>query len=127
MLKQYYVGNVTASQVGILPNPYYWWEAGAMWGGLVDYWKYTGDQTYAAEVGQAIVSQASPTVDFMMPNQHFDLGNDDQGFWALTAASALEEGLPVPKGSPKTIWLDLCVNSFNDFVSRWNTTTCNGG
>ena len=124
MLKTYYVGNVTTSQMGLLPEPYYWWEAGAMFGGLVDYWAYTGDETYADEVGQAIVS---PTVDFMMANQHFDLGNDDQAFWALTAMSALEENLPVPQGSPSTEWLDLCTNSFNDFAGRWNYSTCNGG
>lgn len=28
MLKTYYVGNVTTSQLGLLPQPYYWWESG---------------------------------------------------------------------------------------------------
>ena len=127
MLKTYYTGNVTAGQEGLLPTPYFWWEAGAMWGGLVDYWAYTGDKSDVETVGQAIASQASPTTDFMMPNQHYDLGNDDQGFWALTAMSAVEEDFPVPSGSNSTLWLELVENSFNDFASRWNKTQCDGG
>ena len=31
---------------GLLPGPYYWWEAGAMFGSLIDYWYYTGDDQY---------------------------------------------------------------------------------
>lgn len=98
-----------------------------MWGGLVDYSHYTGDSSYDATVGQAIVSQASPTVDFMMPNQHFDLGNDDQVFWALTAMSAAEYDFAVPSGSPSDIYYQLSMNTFNDMTGRWNLTQCDGG
>lgn len=71
----YYSGNQTANaaNVGLLPKPYYWWEAGAMFGGMVDYWHYTGDASYNDVVAQAILSQASPTKDFMMPAQIKDL------------------------------------------------------
>jgi len=71
----YYTGNQTGNEanVGLLPKPYYWWEAGAMWGGMVDYWYYTGDTTYNDVVAQAILSQASPTNDFMMLSQIKDL------------------------------------------------------
>jgi mannan endo-1,6-alpha-mannosidase len=113
--------------VGLLPQPYYWWEAGAMWGSMVEYQHYTGDHTYDTLVAEAILSQASPTNDFMMENQHFDLGNDDQVFWALTAMSAAEFALPVPSGTPKTIWQTLATNVFDLQLSRWNTSTCNGG
>lgn len=44
-----------------------------MWGAMVDYWYYTGDSTYNDVVAQAILSQASPTNNFMMANQRFDL------------------------------------------------------
>ena len=37
-----------------------------MWGAMVDYWYYTEDPTYNEVVAQAILSQASPTNDFMM-------------------------------------------------------------
>ncbi len=30
-LMKYYTGNNTGDVPGNLPNPYYWWEAGAMW------------------------------------------------------------------------------------------------
>jgi mannan endo-1,6-alpha-mannosidase len=98
-----------------------------MWGGLVDYSHYTGDKSYDETIGQAIVSQASSTVDFMMPNQHFDLGNDDQVFWALTAMSAAEYKFSVPAGSPSDIYYQLAKNTFNDMAGRWNTTQCGGG
>lgn len=65
----YYTGNQTGKEPGILPAPYYWWEAGAMWGGMVEYWHYTGDTSYNDVVAQAILAQASPTDDFMMPEE----------------------------------------------------------
>ena len=34
----YYTGNETGANIGNLPSPYYWWEAGAMFGGLIDYY-----------------------------------------------------------------------------------------
>jgi hypothetical protein len=46
-LMTYYKGNLTGQTPGILPGPppagdYYWWEGGALWGTLVDYWHFTG-------------------------------------------------------------------------------------
>ena len=48
---QYYHGNESGGIPGILPGPppagdYYWWEGGAMWGTLMDYWKCTGDKSH---------------------------------------------------------------------------------
>jgi rhamnogalacturonyl hydrolase YesR len=57
---------------------YYWWEAGAMFGCLIDYWHYTGDSSYNAVVMQGLQFQVGPHQDFMPPNQTFDMGNDDQ-------------------------------------------------
>ena len=42
----FYTGNLTGGIPGLLPDPYYWWEAGAMFGSLIDYWYYTGDTSY---------------------------------------------------------------------------------
>ena len=42
----FYHGNQTGGIPGLLPEPYYWWEAGAMFGSLIDYWYYTGDTSY---------------------------------------------------------------------------------
>ena len=68
----YYTGNFTGNEPGLLPQPYYWWEAGAMWGGMVEYWHYTGDTSYNSVVAQAILAQKSPTNDFLMPEQVYD-------------------------------------------------------
>ena len=55
--------------VGLLPDPYYWWEAGAMFGQLVEYWFYTGDDTYNQITTNALLAQMGPQNDFMPPNQ----------------------------------------------------------
>ena len=34
----YYYGNQTGNNPGNLAPPYYWWEAGAMFGHIVDYY-----------------------------------------------------------------------------------------
>ena len=44
-----------------------------MWGTMIDYWYYTKDPSYTDTIAKGILSQASPTNDFMMPNQHYDL------------------------------------------------------
>jgi mannan endo-1,6-alpha-mannosidase len=61
------MGYYNPANVGVLPAPYYWWEAGGMWGAMLDYWHYTGDAQYNDQVAQAIISQAGPRDDFMGP------------------------------------------------------------
>ena len=55
--------------VGLLPDPYYWWEAGAVFGQMVEYWYYTGDTTYNDVTMQGLLAQIGPNQDFMPPNQ----------------------------------------------------------
>ena len=50
-------------------GPYNWWEAGAVWGGLIDYWNYTGDDQYVGLVQQALLWQLGPHNDYRVPNQ----------------------------------------------------------
>ena len=98
-----------------------------MWGGVVDYTHYTGDDSYSSVSADAIVSQSSDTLDFMMENHHYELGNDDQVFWALTAMSAAEYSHPVPAGIEESRYITLCKNVFDDMVPRWNVSWCGGG
>src|SRR5580698_4016835 len=82
-MMSYYNGNTSGNTPGLLPEPpsgYYWWEAGAMWGTLIDYWFITGDTTYNDVTSQALLFQVGPNQDYMPPNQTKDEGNDDQGF-----------------------------------------------
>ena len=46
-----------------------WWEAGAIWGSLIDYWNYTGDTQYVRLVQEALLSQMGPHRDYMNPTQ----------------------------------------------------------
>lgn len=65
----YYKGNETGMPVGLLPDPYYWWLAGAMFDQMIHYWYYTGDATYNNVVIQGLMAQISDDEDFMPTNQ----------------------------------------------------------
>jgi mannan endo-1,6-alpha-mannosidase len=71
-MMKYYIGNRTGQIPGLLPPPYYWWEAGAMFGTLVDYWYYTGNSEYNDVTMQALQFQVGPNNDFMPPNRTKD-------------------------------------------------------
>jgi hypothetical protein len=122
----YYTGHLPGQTPGLLPYPYYWWEAGAMFGSLIDYYSYTSDASFNTLVTNGMLFQVGPNADFMPPNQTKTLGNDDQCFWALSAMSAAENNFPdPPHGQPQ--WLALAQAVFNTQVLRWNTRTCGGG
>ncbi|KXS93620.1 hypothetical protein AC578_5913 [Pseudocercospora eumusae] len=125
-MMKWYTGNKTGGIPGLLPGPYYWWEAGAMFGAMIDYWYYTGDATYNDVVSQALLFQVGPDVNYMPPNQSKSLGNDDQAFWGIAAMSAAETNFPnPPKDQPQ--WLALAQAVFNSQALRWDTTSCGGG
>jgi mannan endo-1,6-alpha-mannosidase len=125
-LMKYYTGNRTGDVPGNLPDPYFWWEAGAMFGTLIDYWFLTGDSTYNEVTMQAMLHQVGDDRDFMPRNQTRTEGNDDQGFWAMAAMSAAENNFPNPPADQPQ-WLALVQAVFNEYASRWDTATCNGG
>ncbi|KAL1627990.1 hypothetical protein SLS56_006133 [Neofusicoccum ribis] len=120
-----YTGNNPGDVPGNLPDPYYWWEAGAMFGALIDYWYYTGDEQFNDITTQAMVHQKGDDDDYMPANQSKSLGNDDQGFWGLSAMAAAENKYPDPKDGPG--WLGLAQGVFNTQARRWNEDTCGGG
>lgn len=122
----YYTGNRTGDVPGNLPAPYYWWEAGAMFGAMIDYWYLTGDATYNDVTMQAMLHQAGPNADYMPLNQTKTLGNDDQAFWGMAAMSAAEVNFPnPPKDKPQ--WLALVQAVVNLQIGRWDMTSCGGG
>lgn len=93
---------------------------------MIDYWHYTGDATYNDVVEEALQFQVGPEADYMPPNQTKNEGNDDQGFWGMAAMLAAETNFQNPP-SDKPQWLALAQAVFNEFASRWDTTTCGGG
>ncbi len=125
-MMSFYPGNLTGGIPGLFGDPYYWWEAGAAFGALIDYWYYTGDPTYNEVTKQAMLWQVGPYEDYMPPNQSKSLGNDDQGFWGMAAMSAAEVKFPNPSPEDPQ-WLALAQAVFNTQAERWNTETCNGG
>ncbi|KAH7375514.1 family 76 glycosyl hydrolase [Plectosphaerella cucumerina] len=112
-LMLFYPGNQTGQIPGILPGPpddglgdYYWWQGGAMMGAYIDYWRFTGDSTYNDLVKAGIVHQVGENRDFQPTNHTRSLGNDDQGFWGMTAMLAAEMQFPDPEPDEPQ-WLAL--------------------
>lgn len=109
----FYTGNQTGMIPGILPGPptehlgdYFWWEGGAMMGTYVDYWHLTGDTSYNEVVTQGMLHQVGEHRDYQPKNHTLTLGNDDQGFWGMSAMLAAENKFPnPPKDQPQ--WLAL--------------------
>lgn len=125
-MTKYYTGYRPGDVPGNLPNPYYWWEAGAMFGALIDYYLYTEDDQFNEITIQGMLHQVGPDNDYMPPNQSKTLGNDDQAFWGMAALSAAENKYPdPPSGAPQ--WLALAQAVFNTQVARWDMATCGGG
>jgi mannan endo-1,6-alpha-mannosidase len=125
-MMKYYTGNHTGDNLGNLPDPYYWWEAGAMFGTMVEYWYYTGDTSYNSVVQDALLSQVGDEDNYMPANQTKTEGNDDQGFWGMAAMSAAEMKFDdPPAGEPG--WVALAQAVFNTMALRWDTSTCSGG
>ncbi|EXJ94833.1 hypothetical protein A1O1_03231 [Capronia coronata CBS 617.96] len=126
-VQQLYTGNSHGGVLGKFPYPpYYWWESGGAWGGMVEYWHYTGDESFRNVTQQALLSQLGPKYDFVMAAEAFDEGNDDQAFWVFAAMSAAEYSFPEPP-SPIPSWLTIVQNAWQDYVPRWNSSGCNGG
>ncbi|XPS75453.1 Mannan endo-1,6-alpha-mannosidase [Ascochyta lentis] len=124
-LRDWYTGDRVGDTPGNLPDPYYWWLCGAMFNSFIDYWYYTGDDTYNAITTQALIHQIGEPKAFMPPNQTSTLGNDDQAFWGMAAMSAAENKLPDVKDEMS--WLSLAIAVFNTQAPRWNAKTCGGG
>lgn len=69
-LMSYYEANATdlpKEQIGIFPEPHYWWEAGAVWGGLIEFTQFTGDQSYVKTIQQALTANYGPNNDVILP------------------------------------------------------------
>lgn len=127
-MMQHYTGNRPGDVPGNLPQPYYWWEAGAMFGALIDYQYFTGDKQYSDVIMEAMLHQvSSPDNVFQPANQTRTLGNDDQAFWAMAALSAAENRFPNPPPASGVSWLTSVQGVFNLQAARWNTDTCGGG
>lgn len=57
--------NIRGGYPGVLYPPYYWWQAGAMFGTLLDYWHYTGDDQYNNIVRDGLIHQFGDNNDLV--------------------------------------------------------------
>jgi len=121
-----YNGNQPGMTPGRFVDPYYWWESGAAFGALIDYWYYTGDSSWNSIVTEGLLWQVGPAKNYMPPNVSKSLGNDDQCFWGLAVIAAAEKNYPNPPADQPQ-WLALAQGVFNSQARRWDTTTCGGG
>ncbi|KAH3953610.1 mannan endo-1,6-alpha-mannosidase [Parastagonospora nodorum] len=117
--------NVLGGYPGILYPPYYWWQAGAMFGTLLDYWHYTGDDQYNDMIREGLIHNFGENLDLMPSNQSKNEGNDDQVFWAFSMIAAAEYKLPdPPEGQPG--WLAMTQSVFNQFLNRYQKEVADG-
>ncbi|KAF8857322.1 mannan endo-1,6-alpha-mannosidase [Acephala macrosclerotiorum] len=134
-MMSYYKGNLSGQTPGLLPGPppnpsitnegYFWWEAGGMFGSLIDYWYYTGDSTYNDVVVQGLQFQVGENDDYLPQNQTNGMGNDDQGFWGMSAMTAAELNFTnPPTGKPS--WLSLAQAVHNTQQQKLDNV-CGGG
>jgi len=130
----FYKGNQSGETPGILPGPptehkgdYYWWEGGAMMGTYVDYWHLTGDPSYNHVVTEGLLHQVGEEEDYQPRNHTASLGNDDQGFWGMSAMLAAENKFPDPP-EDKPQWLALAQAVFHTQAHPdRHDGTCGGG
>lgn len=125
-LMDYYNGNDTGQTPGMFSNPYYWWEAGAAWGSMIDYWYYTNNTKYNDIVKSSLLFQIGKDWDYMPANQTTTEGNDDQGFWGIAVMAAAEKNFESP-GDNEPSWTYLAQAVFNTMAARWDTQHCGGG
>ncbi len=74
-----------------------------------------------------MVFQAGPDKNYMDPNWTASLGNDDQGFWGMSAMLAAESNFPNPK-TEEPQWLALAQAVFNTQAAPLRQDqVCGGG
>ncbi|KAG7284193.1 hypothetical protein NEMBOFW57_010556 [Staphylotrichum longicolle] len=91
---------------------------------MVDYWHYTNDTTYNKITTQSLLFQSERIYNPL--NWSLSMGNDDQGFWNMSAMRAAEVAYPDPQVDQPQ-WLALAQGVFNQLASRWEPELCGRG
>ena len=56
-MMDYYEGIRYGGTVGLFQAPYYWWEAGDIFGGMIDTWAWCNNDTYETLIYDALMHQ----------------------------------------------------------------------
>ncbi|KAH6856230.1 glycosyl hydrolase family 76-domain-containing protein [Chaetomium sp. MPI-CAGE-AT-0009] len=103
VLMSSYKGNQSGGIPGLLMDPgegrYDWWTNALVWSAMIDYWHYTGDDSY----------------------------NNVTALWGTAAMQAAEVGFPSPpEGEPS--WIELAKAVFDNQAARLSAEeACGGG
>lgn len=121
----YYEGIRYGGTVGMFVPPYYWWNAGEAFGGLLTYYTFCepNNSTLKELIYDGMYHQAGAYYNYIPSNQTMIEGNDDQGVWGLAVMMAAEYNFTDPPHS----WLSLTQAIYNTMVVRWDPHTCDGG
>lgn len=123
-IMDYSEGSRYGGTVGMFQQPYYWWEAGLVFGGLIDNWFICENDSNVKTIQDSIYHQAGPSYNYMILNQSKVEANDDQLFWGLTTLEAAERGFPTVENEPT--YLELSQAVYNTMYERWDDE-CRGG
>ncbi|KJZ71726.1 hypothetical protein HIM_08868 [Hirsutella minnesotensis 3608] len=127
----YYEGDQPGKVPGLLydkPDPnLWWWAGGVLFGTMIEYAHYAGDNKYNEVTRVAMTHQAGGNQDFLTPNWTAHMGNDDQGFWGLSAMSAAELNFENPPPNEPQ-WLSTAQGTFNTMAHPdRHDDECGGG
>ncbi|CAG8283169.1 unnamed protein product [Penicillium salamii] len=117
-----YTSNTTGHIPGYISEK--WWEGGALFQTMIEYWYMTGDTSNNPAVSQGMYWQRGDN-NYFPANYSAYLGNDDQMAWGLAAMTAAELGYPQETSMPS--WLTLAEGVFQAQVRRWDSQSCGGG
>ncbi|KAH3675431.1 hypothetical protein WICMUC_002720 [Wickerhamomyces mucosus] len=127
-MMDYYDGSKYGGTVGMFSPPYYWWQAGHAFGGVLDFWHNCQNDTYESLLLDSLVAQTGRNYDYIPSNQSTTEGNDDQGFWGILVMSAAERNFTSPADQKQfPTWLTLAQAVYNTMWSRWDAEHCGGG
>lgn len=94
---------------------------------MIDYWHYTGDETYNDVTLEGMQFQVGENADYAPKNWSLTLGNDDQSFWALSAMLAAEVNFRDPP-LDKPQWVALAQAVWNEQAGpEHHDSDCGGG
>ncbi|AMD20241.1 HDL503Cp [Eremothecium sinecaudum] len=126
-IMDYYWGSEYGGVVGMFVYPYYWWEAGLVFGGMLENWYLCDNTKYEQLLHDCLIAQSGTNYDFIPSNQSLTEGNDDQGIWGLFVMDVVERNFPDATEEGVPGWLAMIQAVYNTMWLRWDTEHCGGG
>ncbi|KAH6632186.1 glycoside hydrolase [Chaetomium tenue] len=129
-LMSYYKGNQSGEIPGLFTEDVTkWWTNALVWSSMIDYWRYTGDDTYNKVTVEGLIFQSGPSLrqPFIPTNYSISIANDEQGLWGMAAMQAAEVDFPSPP-QVEPSWIELAKAVFDTQAARFSAEkTCGGG